>query len=181
MKAQRCFFTVLAAGMLLAGLVLPVLAASQTSDQVMLQEQARLMEQIQQDTGMSQDQVEALRAELRNALRAAGEGAPVRAMVRAANADGCQGECLRETLRLMAKTMDQGLTAGESQTMLRKEIRNCVRERAETNISINEMCQRLRSRVEETLQLRLHTGQGSTTGSGKNGGSGGGGSGSGRK
>jgi len=105
MKIQKRFLTVLTAAIIFASLSVPVMAESQTSDQLMLQKQLHLlMDQIRLDTGMSPEEVEALRFELRNALRAAGEGGPVRAMVRAANADGCQGECLREALRQRTRT-----------------------------------------------------------------------------
>ena len=174
MNTGKRFLTFFSVAGLLAAMCVPAIAASETANQQMLQEQARLMAQIRQDTGMSPEDVEALRMELRTATRAAGESGPVRAMVRTAHADGCQGECLRETLRLMTKAMDKGLTAGEAQSMLRKEIRNCMRERKETGISESEMCQQLRSRMETRIVNRLRTGQGTAAGSGKIGGGGGG-------
>ena len=173
METGKRLLTIFAAAVFLAVLYVPAMAASETADQQMLQEQTRLMAQIQQDTGMSPENVEALRMELRTSTRAAGESGPVRAMVRTAHAEGCQGQCLRETLRLMTKAMDEGLTAGKAQNMLRKEIRNCVRERNETGISESEMCDRLRSRMETQLMKRLRTGQGTAAGSGKGGGMGG--------
>jgi hypothetical protein len=167
MKALKLFVTVLAAGTILAGLSLPVMAASQVSDQMMLQEQTRLIKQIRQDTGMAQAEVDAMRLELRNAMRSAGGSEPVRAMVRTAHAEGCQGECLRETVRLMTRTMDQGLTAEEAQNMIRKEVRNCVRERSETGMSESEMCQKLHLRMEERIQARLRTSQDTSSGAGR--------------
>jgi hypothetical protein len=158
MKIRKKFPSmVLAAAVVLTAAAYPAAAANQ--ERTMLQEQEKLMAQVMQDTGMSAGEVEGLQMQLQNALRAAGEGSPVRSMVRTAYREGCHGECLGTALDGMAKAMKQNYSAGEAQSMIRKEIRTCVRERAETGISEAEMAVRLRTRLEERILARVRADQ----------------------
>jgi hypothetical protein len=136
-------------------------ADDQESNRLMHQELTRLMAQIHQDTGMSGEEVERLQWQLHQALRLAGESGPVQTTARTSHSDGCQGDCLREAIHLMVRAMERGYSSDEAGKMVCQEVRTCVRGRAQSGLSDEEMGLRLRNRVEARISLRNSNGDGS--------------------
>jgi hypothetical protein len=135
----------------------------QDRDRLMLQDQSRIMEQICKDRELSQEEIAGITREVKRSFQAAGDVEPIRSMIRTAKTVGCRGECLVESLRLHTRSMEQGYSAGEAQSMIRREIRNCVRESTETGISDEELAQRLRIRVETRILARAHEEEGGSS------------------
>jgi hypothetical protein len=143
----------------------------QERGKLMLHDQTRLMQQICKDTELSQEEIEIIRPEVNRSLQVAGDGEPVHSMVKAAKSEGCQGECLAESLRLHTRAMEQGYSGEEAQGMIRREIRNCVQVRNEIGMNDAEMGQWLRNRVEARILARINQGKGGSSKSAGMGGS----------
>ena len=119
----------------------------------------RLKNQICNETGLTEEEVQAIDSLLEEALKLnGGETEPIRNMVRQAVQVDCVGECLEERLRIQNRLMlkDQQAAEGEK-LMARKEV--TTRTRTRDGEQSGDM-----TRSETRTQSRDRSGTGSTGG-----------------